>query len=194
MTLLGADNGHAAPHETVVLLGTVIAAESVMPVVPLYAIIVVPDVMPLPEIKPPTSGAVAGVAVNVKVVDGPDVLPMPDPCAVKIDALPATIRTLIGPLPKSATAFAAIGKVMAVCASAGNAVQQSSNKVSKNLRISHAIKVRAHSNTAPEELPTIPSKAGQSALFASFLNSFLALWSVLTPPSPAPPGYCRSIS
>jgi hypothetical protein len=89
-----------------------------MPVVPLYAATVVPDVIPAPEIRPPTIGGIAGVAVSVKVVDEPDVLPMPEPWDVKIDALPAIMRTLIGPLPKSATAFAAIGSVMAFCACA----------------------------------------------------------------------------
>ena len=83
-----ADDGHAAPHDTVVDAGTVIAADSVMPVVPLYAATVVPDVIPVPEIKPPTIGGVAGVEVSVSVVDEPDVLPTPVPCEVNIDALP----------------------------------------------------------------------------------------------------------
>jgi len=65
------DEGHAAPHDTVVPPGTVIAADSVMPVVPLYAATVVPDVMPAPEIRPPTSGAVAGVVVSVSAADKP---------------------------------------------------------------------------------------------------------------------------
>jgi hypothetical protein len=106
-----------------------------MPVVPLYAAIVVPGVIPAPEIKPPTIGGVAGVAVNVSVVDGPAVLPTPELWDVKTDALPETRRTLIGPLPMSATAFAAIGKVMAVCANAETAVQHSTNKIAKNFFI-----------------------------------------------------------
>ena len=117
---LPTDDGHAAPHDTVVPPATVMAADSVMPVVPLYAATVVPDVMPAPEIIPPTIGAVAGVRVSVKAVDEPEVLPVPDPCDVKIDALPAIMRAFMGPLPRSATAFAAIGNVMAVCADAGN--------------------------------------------------------------------------
>lgn len=131
-----ADDGHAAPHEIAVPPGTVMAADSVMPVVPLYAATVVPDVMPVPEIRPPTVGAVAGVPVSVKAVDEPDVLPVPEPCAVNSDALPAIIRALSGPLPKSATAFAPIGSVIAVCASAENAVQHSTDKASKNFFIS----------------------------------------------------------
>ena len=126
------DDGHAAPHETVVPPATVMAADNVMPVVPLYAVTVVPDVMPVPEIKPPTIGGVAGVVVSVKVVDEPDVLPTPELCAVKIDALPASMRTLMGPLPMSATAFAAIGNVMVLCASAETAVQHSKSSATRN--------------------------------------------------------------
>src|SRR5258708_1858345 len=134
---LPTDDGHAAPHETVVPPGTVIAADNVMPVVPLYAATVVPDVMPAPEIKPPTRGVALGVAVSVSVVDEPEVLPTPEPCDVKIDALPAIMRTLVGPLPISATAFAAIGNVMALCANAvaENAVQQDTNKAAKSFFI-----------------------------------------------------------
>lgn len=63
----------------------------------------------MPEISAPTSGAVVGVAVKVSDVEDPVVDPMPEPCDVKIDALPCVIRTFIGPLPTSATAIAAIG-------------------------------------------------------------------------------------
>jgi hypothetical protein len=106
-----------------------------MPVVPLYAVIVVPDVIPAPEIKPPAIGGVAGVVVSVKAVDAPEVLPMPDPCDVKMDALPATMRTFTGPLPMSATAFAATGNVMTLCASADTAVQHSTNRATKSFFI-----------------------------------------------------------
>jgi hypothetical protein len=100
--------------------------------VPLYAVTVVPEVMPAPEIKPPTIGGAVGVAVSVSAVDEPEVLPTPLPCDVKIDALPEITRTLIVPLPRSATAFAAIGRVMAFCASAENAVQHESSKASRS--------------------------------------------------------------
>lgn len=130
-----ADDGHAALHASGVDAGTVMAADSVMPVVPLYAATVVPDVMPVPEIRPPTIGAVAGVPVSVKAVDEPDVLPVPDPCAVNSDALPAVMRALSGPLPKSATAFAPIGKVIAFCASAETAVQHSTDKAIRSFFI-----------------------------------------------------------
>ena len=126
-----ADDGHAAPHDKAVDAGTVMAAESVTPVVPLYAATVVPDVTPAPEIIAPTIGGVAGVAVNVNVVDEPDVEPTPEPCDVKIDALPWVTRTLIGPLPISATACAAYGSVTAVCACAYEAhssVKSAANK------------------------------------------------------------------
>ena len=103
------EDGHAAPHETGVDVGTVMAAERVIPVVPLYAATVVPDVMPAPEISAPTIGGVVGAAVNVSAVDEPDVLPAPLPCDVKIDALPCVTRTFMGPLPISATACAATG-------------------------------------------------------------------------------------
>ena len=130
-----AEDGHAAPHETVVDVSTVIAAESVMPVVPSYAAIDVPDVMPVPEMMQPTQGIVRGVAVNVNAIDEPDVLPMPDPCDVKIDALPATTRTLIGPLPISATACAAYGSVTAVCACAENSAQHNIRNKESNFFI-----------------------------------------------------------
>ena len=130
---------HAAPQDTVVPPAMVIAADSVMPVVPLYAATVVPEAMPLPEISAPTIGGVAGVVVNVRAVDKPDVLPMPEPCAVKIDALPAIMRTLIGPFPRSATEFAAIGRAMLCCASAGSAVQQNISKVTKNFFMSRRL-------------------------------------------------------
>lgn len=144
---LPTDEGHAAPHETAVPPGTVMAADRVTPVVPLYAAIVVPDVMPLPEIKAPTIGGVAGVAVNVSAVDEPDVLPVPELCDVKIDALPAIMRTLTGPLPRSATAFAAIGNVMAVCATAESAVQHETRKADKNFFILPRIKDRSTKGT-----------------------------------------------
>ena len=83
-----ADAGHAAPHDSAVDAGTVIAADNVMPVVPLYAATVVPDVMPGPESNAPTIGGVAGVVVNVKAVEDPDVLPVPLPCDVNMEALP----------------------------------------------------------------------------------------------------------
>ena len=116
---------------------TVMAADSVMPVVPLYAAIVVPDVMPVPEINAPTIGGVAGVAVSVRAVDEPDVLPTPEPCDVKIDALPEMTRALIGPLPRSATAFAAIGNVIVLCANAGSAVQHSNSRATNSFFIGY---------------------------------------------------------
>jgi hypothetical protein len=135
MYCAGIDDEHAAPHETVVPPATVIAADSVIVVVPLNAATVVPGVIPMPEIKAPTIGGVAGVEVNVSVVDEPEVLPTPEPWDVKIDALPAITRTLTGPLPRSATAFAAIGKVTAFCASAENAVQPSTNRTADSFFI-----------------------------------------------------------
>jgi len=74
--------GQAAPNDTGVLAATVIAADMVMPVVPLNAVTLVPDVMPVPEIRQPTHGGVAGVAVNVNVVDEPDVEPTAVPTAL----------------------------------------------------------------------------------------------------------------
>lgn len=132
-----ADDGHAAPQATGVDVATVIAADNVIPVVPLYAATVVPDVIPAPEIKPPTIGGVAGVPVSVKVVDEPDVLALPKPWEVNIDALPAIMRTLVGPFPRSATAFAAIGNVMAPCESAETAVQQRTSKAIRDFFIFH---------------------------------------------------------
>lgn len=58
---IGADggaDGHAAPHATGVLAATVMAADNVTNRPPLYAVTVVPDVMPVPEIIQPTHGIV----------------------------------------------------------------------------------------------------------------------------------------
>src|SRR6202030_118247 len=80
----GGADGHAWPHASGVEAATVIAAESVTPVVPLNAATVVPDVMPTPEMMQPTQGGLAAaLAVSVSAVDEPDVLPTPEPCAVK---------------------------------------------------------------------------------------------------------------
>jgi hypothetical protein len=84
---------------------TVMAADSVMVVVPLNADTVVPDVMPAPEIRQPTQGGVVGVPVKVKVVEDPDVEPTPEPCDVNKKALPARTRNSTGPLPRSNTAL-----------------------------------------------------------------------------------------
>ena len=60
-----------------------------MPVVPLNAVTVVPDVMPAPEmIQPTQGGSAAAVAVSVRVVDEPDVLPTPEPDDVNSPKFP----------------------------------------------------------------------------------------------------------
>ena len=92
-----------------------------MPVVPLNAATVVPDVMPVPEMIQLTHGGLAAaVAVNVKAVDEPDVDPTPEPDDVNTQALPKTVRNSIGPFPKSFTVFGAMncGCCVTVCANA----------------------------------------------------------------------------
>ena len=142
MYALGMDDEHAAPHASGVDAGTVIAADSVIPVVPLYAATVVPDVMPAPEISAPTIGGVVGVVVKASELwTNPTYSRRPEPCDVKIDALPETRRALIGPLLRSATAFAAIAQSNSgLCARRqrqhrGSAVQHRTAKTNKNLFI-----------------------------------------------------------
>lgn len=68
--------GHARPHDSAVDDATVIADDNVT-LVALVALTVVPAVMPVPAITQPTQGGKVGVAVSVKAVDEPDVLPTP---------------------------------------------------------------------------------------------------------------------
>lgn len=66
---VGAVVGHAPPHDKVMPVATVMAAESPMIVTPLYEATVVLLVTPVPEILHPTHGGVAGTEVKLIVVD-----------------------------------------------------------------------------------------------------------------------------
>jgi hypothetical protein len=125
----GGADGHALPHDNAVLAAIVCDVFVVIVVVPLNAVTVVPDVTPVPDIKHPTHGGLAA-ALAVKVIVVVDPLPRPDPCDVKSPMLPWSMRTSVGPLPRSATtpAFMFNGTCTTVCARAAeNGINATSN-------------------------------------------------------------------